>query len=565
MSLAEYNCVYLRRLPWLRCGAAVLSGLLLSAAFAPLEWSWCAFIALVPLLVTPLPKRNIERFGVGFLFGYTHFATSLHWLNAVGFGAGWLLALYCALYPMIWYWLISYFAWRVKPVEILAKGDKPSSAPHAPGARLAGIGVTPWRQFLVTMSVITGWTALEWLRSWVFTGFPWNLIATSQAFAPLTRQCLAVVGPFGLGTLIIAVNTALALVFTCRHKCLRQPVVWLAVLMLIGCVGYGRYCATTQPAPITKTFQVMAVQGDLPECRAWNDEIYEFSWERYASLTRDGVAHAAQPLDLVVWPEGTLPCAINFPRYASDLRGLLQELNGVPLLMGAIDFRPVNYQVLLKDSYAEEDFNCYNSAFLLTAQSPVLLNPSTVTRTDYYDKIHLVPFGEYVPFSKYFPWLPGIIGMGRDMASGKNYTLFTRNDVRFGVTICFEDVFPAISRQFMRNGADFLMTITNDCWYPHSSEAHQHLAHAVMRAVENRAVLLRSGNNSDTCLILPDGTISTPIRNAAGGQYGSGVGYYTIALPQTPQLSIYCKYGDWPAWLCMILIATITIALRKQK
>ncbi len=562
MSSTEYNCIYLRRLHWLRAVAAVFSGLLMSAAFPPLEWSWVAFIALVPLLITPLPRRNIERFGIGMLFGYTHFASTLHWLNSVGFGAGWLLALYCALYPTAWYWCISFIAWRVKPAECLAQGDKPSSAPHAPGARLVGIGVSFWQQVVVTLSVITSWTMLEWLRSWVFTGFPWNLLATSQAFEPLTRQCIALIGPFGLGTIIIAVNTALAIVLTCCAKCLRQPVFWLCAILLLLCIGYGRYSlAKPNAQPSGKTLKVMAVQGDLPECREWNDEIYRFAWDRYATLTRDGVAQAPQLPDIVVWPEGALPCAITFPKYASDLRALLHQLNGVPLLLGAIDFRPVNFKVLLKNSYSSDDYNCYNSAFLLNANSPLLLNPNIASRTDYYDKVHLVPFGEYVPFSKYFPWLPGIIGMGRDMASGKNYTLFTCKDARFGVAICFEDVFPAISRQFMRNGADFLMTITNDCWYPNSSEARQHLAHAVLRAVENRTALLRSGNNSDTCLILPDGAIINPVRNAAGGQYGAGIGYYDVPIPSQHNLSMYCIYGDWIAWLCTILTISSLVAI----
>ena len=561
-----HDCTILRRLRWWRAIAAVVGGGLASASFSPLEWSWAAFLAMVPLLALPFPRRHLERLAIGGLFGYVHFATLLHWLNAVGFGAGWLLAGYCALFPMAWYWLAADVAWRLKPVEVLKDGETAASPPHCPGAPLLPPGAG-WRmQLLAGVAPVAGWTALEWLRGWLFTGFPWAILGTSQAFNPLTRQCVSVAGPYGLGTAIMAVNAGIAAAIVARRKWWRQPLWWTAVAALAAVLLHGvavRGGASAQPAG--RTLTVMAVQGDLPECRSWDYDLFEYSWQRYSWLTLDGLARAGRPIDLAVWPEGALPCAIGYHPYARNLQALLRKMDGVPLLLGAIDLRPKNFQVLLKPGFDESDCGLYNSAFLLTASSPLLANASTPLRSGHYDKIHLVPFGEYVPFSRYFPWLPGLIGMGRDMTAGGRYTLFKCAGARFGVSICFEDAFPGIPRRFMQDGADFLVTITNDCWYPFSAEARQHLAHAVMRAVENRVPLLRSGNNSDTCLILPDGSITGVVRDRHGGQYGAGTGVYNVPVAGRAGLSPYCRFGDWAAWLCLMAAIAVQAAACRHR
>jgi apolipoprotein N-acyltransferase len=182
---------------------------------------------------------------------------------------------------------------------------------------------------------------------------------------------------------------------------------------------------------------------------------------------------------------------------------------------------------------------------LLDAETKVL---------DHYDKIHRVPFGEYVPFSRYLPWLVKWIGMGRDLTPGTEHTVFDLpKGVRAGVNICFEDAFAGISRAFVQRGANVLVTITNDAWYAESSGSRQHLLQAVFRAAETRRPLLRSGNNSDTCLIMPDGSITNLLCNPdTGNPFYRGAGVYDVPVWADPPTTFYTRHGDLFAILCVL-------------
>ncbi len=252
-------------------------------------------------------------------------------------------------------------------------------------------------------------------------------------------------------------------------------------------------------------------------------------------------------MNYVLWPEGALPADLTWPRYVADLKALLTEID-VPLLAGVLDVR---YN--LQNIQAPPDI--FNTLILLEKDAPVLVSPLG-DRGQHYDKCHLVPFGEYVPFSKYFPKLPDAIGLGRDMTAGHGPVLLRLEDDKglahlVGANICFEDAFPEISRRFTCLGAELLMTVTNDCWYKQSAGAKQHLAHAVMRAVENHRPLLRSGNNSDTCLIQDDGTVCEPIN---GGDFGPGWHLYRLPMPAQPRrgLTPYARAGAWFPLLCLL-------------
>ncbi len=550
----------LKRLPVLRLVAAVISGLALSAAFPPLNWWPLAVVGLVPIIAVPQPRRWLERLLVGFVFGYAHFATALHWLNTVGFGAGWMLAAYCALYPMLWYCWLSSLVWAAKPPEFA----------HAPGAALCytkNSSALP-----ICLLAAAGWTALEWIRGWLGTGIPWDLLGYAYAESQQLRQLAAVGGVYALSffsVFVAAVCADMGLApdegrVTCddplqcydlckekkaSHKIISRsrPSTYLA-LAIMG-LGVGILCVPNTPATPDKSLRVLAIQGDLPVQRAWDDAIFDYSWYRYAALTRDALAATTPPPDLILWPEGAMPASITHAPYATRLRQLLAERN-VPILLGALDVRVKSQQ----------DYAIFNSVFLLNAGSQLLRNP-LATREDYYDKIHLVPFGEYVPFSKYFPGLVELIGMGRDLTPGKNYKLFDLSGAATGVNICFEDVFPEISRRFTQDGAQLLMTVTNDCWYLQSSGARQHRNHAIFRAVENQRPLMRSGNNSDTCLILPDGKVVEPIN---GGNFGKGWHCYTIPFASTPKTTIYTRYGDVLPLLSGIACAAAFVVLHLQ-
>ena len=510
-----------------------------------------AWLAFIPLLALPTPQSRWERLGVGMLFGYAHFATALHWLNTVGFGAGWMLAIYCALYPTIWYYLYSAVLWHLKPREILSKtqSENQLAASHRPDAALWHL---PRYRIAVgaTVFAAASWTALEWVRSWLFTGFPWDLLGISQAFGPWALLA-RLAGPYGLsfGIIFTAALLTLATAFLLRKPRRYIPLAFfLGWIVLLGNILFGLSIQANFPQknlPDDK-MRILAVQGDMPESRAWNEQIFDLAWNRYADLTREGFrACGENPPDLILWPEGAMPAPIIYAPYAARLHRLLRETQ-TPILLGAIDMR-------VHPGQTPQEAPAFNTAFLLDENSPLLLS-AYADRGEYYDKTHLVPFGEYVPFGKYFPWLAETIGMGRDLASGQNYKLFEVQGVKLGVNICFEDVFPEISRRFVEDGADLLVTITNDCWYQKSAGARQHLAHAVFRAIETDRPLLRSGNNSDTCLITRDGDILNPITALDGSAFAPGWHLYELDGHSFTKRgrSFYQRTGNVFAWLCAL-------------
>jgi apolipoprotein N-acyltransferase len=183
--------------------------------------------------------------------------------------------------------------------------------------------------------------------------------------------------------------------------------------------------------------------------------------------------------------------------------------------------------------------------------------------TTYYDKIHCVPFGEYVPFGDVFPFLRKLTGIYEDTTPGSHYTLFPLDkETTGGVNICFEDVFPGISRTFTQRGAELLLTLTNDGWYAESAGSRQHMIHAVFRAIENKRPLFRSGNNSDTCLILPSGRVENRLVNKeTGNPFFRGSGVYKVPIWKGTGLTFYTKWGDVFSWGCAMLSAVFLFRL----
>ena len=536
------------RMPAWRLLAAVVSGVLFSLAFPPAELSWLGWCCYVPLLVLPVSPRWGRRLLTGYVWGYVQTALSLLWLNEVGFGAGWLLALYCACYPAVWYalWgaLVNWFCQRQAP------GEAGASLPRA-CRRPGGL--------LLVLYGVCLWVGLEWWRSWFLTGFPWNQLGICQFTHPRLVMSAAWCGVYGLSFLLISVNLALAGVIGQFWPVIQgkgrfdKLATWQmlrpwSLLFLVPIVPvfwfWGRHGGPTRffDAP---SIRVLAVQGNIPLCRFWSEEEFALALQTYFSLTLEGTSQQKRP-DLILWPECAVPAPRQYPPYASALAKLQAQVR-LPMLIGATDLR-------VEPGGNPDSAKVFNSALLYDAQGKL---------TACYDKIHRVPFGEYVPFGKYFPWLVDMIGMGRDLTPGRSYTLLPLpGNVPAGVNICFEDVFPEISRAFTRRGAKVLMTITNDSWYRESAGSRQHLSHVVFRAVECRRPLLRSGNNSDTCLIMPSGEIVNPLRNPLDGNpFYRGFAMYDVVTISHGGDTFYTKHGNVFAWLNFAVAVVMSAGL----
>ncbi len=525
-----------------RAIAAGASGLMLSCAFPPINWSIMAWFALVPIMLLPTPRRIIERIAIGFIFGYAHFATALHWLNEVGFGAGYLLAIYCALFPMAWYCLLGTFNWHLK--------DKANAA--FPGGGPIFI-VGEWTLVLHILAQAVLWVSLEYLRSMLFTGFPWDMAGISQ-FRRLAVAGLAqFAGVYGVSFVVILSNAIIAAEFSRQFRMFiapaRRQFPWHFALLTLALVPICILQAKKEllPPEGTPNIRIAAIQGNIPQCREWTEEQYNHALSTYLGLS-ERAATEYQDLDMLLWPECAVPVPFGYPPYKAAVAGLQQKINK-PILLGALR--------LVGNPSEPESVHDFNSAILLDENSHIV---------ETYNKMHLVPFGEFTPAGDIFPVLREIIGMGRDLTSGRDEVIFRlAKDARAGVNICFEDAFPDISRKFTNKGANILMTITNDSWYNRSSGAEQHLSHAVFRAIENRRPLLRSGNNSHTCIITPNGATLGIIDNKDDGSpFTSSCQAYDVPVHEWGT-TFYTRHGDVFAIACTLLsLALVAYLCAKE-
>ena len=528
----------------LRLILALSSGLLLSAAFPPLEWNGLAWMAFVPLLLAPIPATGPRRAALGYLFGLAHYLTNLFWLNTIGFGAGILLAGICALFPMLWY--LTYTA--------LVASLRPHRAQAAPMPHLWQLPQP--RQCLLVFLPPAVWVTLEWTRSWIFTGFSWNQLGVSQWSRPNLLVLTTVTGVYGITFLIVAANTAVALTLPAMVRRREAGISWPLVACIL--LFLPVMVLTLRQTPLgaaDAVLRVTAIQGCIPQCRVWTQAQLDDSLKAYTSLSRAAANSDPRP-DLIVWPETAIPAPARWDeQYTRELTALFPDLQ-THVLLGTIDYRPVKGRALAPG----EEPPVVNSAMLFGPTGALL---------EAYDKMHTVPFGEYTPFSRHLPWLQRWIGMGRDLTSGTEFTVFhLPQEVRAGVMICYEDAFPEMAREFVRRGADLLITITNDAWYAESAGPRQHLLHAVLRAAENRRPLLRSGNNSDSCLITPTGQITELLADPVTGyRFIRGYRTYAVNVWRDQPLTWYARHGDLFAHLCagVTLLAVAGIFWRWMK
>ncbi len=551
----------------LRYVMALCSGLLLSSAFPPLEWDWAAWVALVPMMLMPRPVYGARTWALGWVFGFAFFATSLAWLNEVGFGAGIVVALICALFPMLWYafsvwaaeWLYSKGMNRIVPHSILP------SARKRPAQSAVGHGRLLRMEVLAVLFIPAAWVALEWVRSWFLTGFPWNLVGVSQWqqlwLLPLTRYT----GVYGISFVVLAVNVALAMAIKNifipaeqvpgARRCL--PLLGAALMTALPA---GIYMSGADHSGAQHSFlRAGVVQGKIPQDPVYRDNRFNLALRVYRMYTRE-VVRKGPSLDVVLWPETPVPAALRYSQeYYGAVQRLIREIQ-TPMLIGSTDYQAVEESSASANSgqgggrSKEQNVRAYNSVFQLDKKGRIL---------EHYRKTHLVPFGEYIPLERLWPWVKEVIPLGHSLTSGQEYTLFRLTpERRCGVNICYEDVFPGISRRFVKRGANMLVTITNDAWYGRSAGPRQHMIHAVFRAVENGRPLLRVGNNSYSCLVYPDGRVTGVLRDpATGSPFYRGQGTYFVPLPEQNGTTWYTRHGDVFAVVCFVLTAVGAVFL----
>jgi apolipoprotein N-acyltransferase len=492
---------------------AVLSGLLLTGAFPKIGLSWLAWIALIPLLYALKGLSPGGSFRIGFVAGLIHFLSLLYWLVPVMRTYGYL--------P--WYLAISILLLFAAVLALFVAVFSMT---------LAALGEKPVRCMILIPPI---WVALEYMRTFVFSGFPWELMGYSQFGQRLLIQISDLFGVYGVSFLILLSNASIyftVLFFTkkrWRDSVISKRLVAGSLIALILCLGltlaYGfwRINAVEQLIAASPKARITVVQGNIAQGVKWNPA---FQFETIKIYNRLSSSAKKDNPDLVVWPESATPFYFSY------------EIKPSKMVMEGI--RQVNADFLFgSPSFVRRNkiVEYYVSAYLVSPQS------KTISR---YDKVHLVPYGEYVPLKKWVPFLGKMVAHVGDFVPGKKgATLPWKND-NLGIQICYEIIFPGLSRAMVNHNATLLVNITNDAWFGETSGPYQHFSMTVFRAVENRRTLARAANTGISGFVDPVGRIlaATPLMQEA---------VVTRAVPLIKEKTIYTRFGDVFAWTCLVL------------
>ena len=493
---------------------AILSGLLLTLSFPSPGIHWLAWIALVPLLFSSRKLSFSSSFRLGFIASLTHYLTLLYWLVGTMQTYG-SLPLYLSL-PVL-FLLASYLALYIG----LFSGI------------LSRVSIKPVAAFVIAPVL---WVTLEYIRSLLFSGFPWELAGYSQYKNLIMIQISDLTGVYGVSFVIVVFNmTALVILLWLTKKKWHGQIIsgkiaataLIALAIIAGltfCYGKQRLITVNKTISTAPVCKVAIVQGNIEQGIKWNPAYQVSSVQKYLSLSF--LASSIKP-DLIVWPETSAPF---YFLYNKKLTSLLK--NGIQdfesnFLIGAPSF------IIKKNKMIDY----FNSAYLLGPDGEV---------HGKYNKAHLVPFGEYIPLKRFLPFIGKMVeGIG-DFVPGQKGAVIRQGELGLGVLICYEVIFTDLAREMAKNNSDLLINITNDAWYGKSSAPYQHFSMAVFRAVENRRSLVRSANTGISGFIDPAGRIleQTDIFKEA---------VITHSLPVMRQKTIYTRFGDWFAISCIIL------------
>lgn len=498
---------------------AALSGGLLILAFPTPDLGWLAFVALVPLLLAIRGRTPIRAFYLGTGAGLLFYLVSVSWVTNSMTAYGGVPFALSALALLV---LAAYLALYL---GLFAMGA-------------AWMARKPWPLNLLGPSAL--WIGLEYLRTYALTGFPWILLGYTQYRNSALLPIASVAGVYGLSFIVVLINIALAqLAGGAPNRLHTIGLTGAVALMLVWSPRLLSPASTTLSAGPSMSegseqrLSVAVVQGNIDQAVKWDQAMQAATIEQYRRLSLEAAKEAPT---LIVWPETAVPF---FFRYEPALMGRVLDIateTGSYLLVGSPDAEP--------PAGADTPTRYSNSAFLISPQRELLSK---------YDKIHMVPFGEYVPLKSVLFFVNKLAyGIG-DFEGGQTYTVFDTPGGRFSATICYEIIFPDQVRRYVKDGAEFLVNMTNDAWFGRSAAPAQHLAMAVLRAVENRRYLIRAANTGISAIVDPNGRI---VRTSDIFVPAVIVDQIRVERTQT----FYTRYGDLFAWICVIFIVAVFIA-----
>lgn len=523
----------------------MLTPLLAWAAFPPSALPEAAFFLAVPGLWWAARRPAWKLFALGQWAAWTlTWLVLLAWLHHVTFVGLFLLAPFLGMLSSLWF---------VTARAIAPAAGSASTHDDSPGHLrplvLPVLGSGGFGGVATMLGLAALWVIIEWVRSWLFTGFPWLTLATSQWERPLMLGIAPFTGAWGVSFLLVLVSTGfVAHLERLRTRSDRRRGWFSAELavaliaLLAGTFGLARGFLGQKREPWAR---VGIVQPYIPQNLKW-DEAQANSVIR--TLEQETLKVAALQPDFLLWPEAATPWVLTAN---GDLRAWLERLarnTGVPLVAGVV--------ALDRDEAGESWFN-----------AAVVIDPENGVQPARYVKRHLVPFGEYIPLRPVLGWLGKFVPIGGDFIAGRSadpLPVSTPAGPReIGVLICYEDVFPGLARAATLAGAEVLVNVTNNAWYGEGAAAYQHAAHSVLRAAENRRPVVRCGNGGWSGWIDEYGAIRETLEDGTGSVYFRGGQVVEVSRDTRwiGRQTFYTRYGDWFVAVCGV-IAVATLAPR---
>ena len=463
---------------------SILTGIVLALAMPKPGWTLCAWVGLVPLFAA-IRKRSWWQAGLlGLLAGTVYYIIILRWVFLFG-TLPWLL---------------------LSVVEALFVGLFAALYPRLTPERIGWLGY---------IGVPAAWVAAQFIRTLGTYSFWWGSFAHVQANDLAVSQIASVTGPWGIDFVVCLASLAIAMGAVRPH---RRFTPMAAAAVLVSAVYLFGWMALSSPPPHGKGHRVAVVQGSVSEDKATRIPLCQACYVTYSALSVD--AARSKP-ELILWSETAIPDFVGTPGW--------QPLLSRTALLTKTD--------LLAGGYERPDdptrSGCYNSLILFDRWG---------MKRGAYRKVHLVPFGEFVPLRRQLPFLKDYGVRADDVLSGREHPLLPTRVGSIGASICFESTFPQISRSEVRRGAELLCVVTNDQSLKRTQGPIQHLMMARLRAIENRRFVLRAAGTGISAIVDPYGRIRDRLE-----PYKKG----TIVDEVTPSRSLtpYTRFGDWLAYL----------------
>jgi apolipoprotein N-acyltransferase len=505
--------------------APLASGILLFLSFPPYGLTPLVWIALVPLMIAIRGRGPKRSFLFGLLTGTVYMGGTMPWIYYVSavYGNIWppiallltiILMLFLGLYVGIYAWAVTFF--------------------EQGGFRESALLISP---FLIV--------ALEYGREHILTGLPWALLAHTQAFYPSMVQIAAYTGVEGVTFLIVAVNASIAITILRFKQGERGKKLFLlpsAVisLVLINAV-WGYYHAAAVDNSEGVRIKTAIIQGNIPQTEKWDRKYRNKIITSYFKLTAQEADKGAK---LIVWPEAAIP--FYFERDIQETKALLKlsKIKDATIVFGGMG---------AERTAGKKGYSYINRGFAVEKGR----------LAGKYDKIHLVPFGEYVPFRKLLFFVNTLTdAVSGDIVTGDSTKpiLLSINgeDIPAGIQICFEIIFAKGVRDFAKNGARLILNLTNDSWYGQSGASMQHMAAIPFRAVENRLPVVRAANTGISGFISASGRVSQPTA-----MYETLTISEEILVP-TGAATFYTRYGEIFTYMCILLLIPAYLFARKE-